>query len=88
MTGADVLDIARDAIWTVLLLSAPMMVVALVVGVAISLLQALTQIQEMTLAFIPKILAMFVTLLLALPFMGDVLQGYMARIAERIISPG
>ena len=88
MTGADVLDIARDAIWTVLLLSAPMMVVALVVGVAISLLQALTQIQEMTLAFIPKILAMFVTLLLSLPFMGDVLQSYMARIAERIISPG
>lgn len=88
MTGADVLDIARDAIWTVLLLSAPMMVVALVVGVAISLLQALTQIQEMTLAFIPKILAMFVTLLLSLPFMGDVLQSYMARIAERIVSPG
>jgi len=88
MTGADVLDVARDAIWTVLLLSAPMMVVALVVGVAISLLQALTQIQEMTLAFIPKILAMFVTLLLALPFMGDVLQSYMARIAERIVSPG
>jgi flagellar biosynthetic protein FliQ len=88
MTGADVLDIARDAIWTVLLLSAPMMVVALVVGVAISLLQALTQIQEMTLTFIPKILAMFATLLLALPFMGDVLQSYMARIAERIVSPG
>lgn len=88
MTGADVLDVARDTIWTVLILSAPMMVVALVIGVAISLLQALTQIQEMTLAFIPKILAMFVTLLLALPFMGDVLQSYMARIAERIISPG
>jgi flagellar biosynthetic protein FliQ len=88
MTGADVLDIARDTIWTVLILAAPMMVVALVIGVAISLLQALTQIQEMTLAFIPKIIAMFVTLLLALPFMGDVLQSYMARIAERIISPG
>jgi flagellar biosynthetic protein FliQ len=88
MTGADVLDVARDTIWTVLILAAPMMVVALVIGVAISLLQALTQIQEMTLAFIPKILAMFVTLLLALPFMGDVLQSYMARIAERIISPG
>ena len=88
MTGADVLDVARDTIWTVLILSAPMMVVALVIGVAISLLQALTQIQEMTLAFVPNILAMFVTLLLALPFMGDVLQSYMARIAERIISPG
>ncbi|HVT55811.1 MAG TPA: flagellar biosynthesis protein FliQ [Xanthobacteraceae bacterium] len=88
MTGPDVLDVARDTISTVLILAAPMMVVALVVGVAISLLQALTQIQEMTLAFIPKILAMFATLFLSLPFMGDVLQSYMARIAERIISPG
>lgn len=88
MTGPDVLDVARDTIWTVLILAAPMMLVALVVGVAISLLQALTQIQEMTLAFIPKILALFVTLFLSLPFMGDVLQSYMARIAERIISPG
>ena len=88
MTGADVLDVARDAIWTVLILAAPMMLVALVVGIGISLLQAVTQIQEMTLAFIPKILALFVTLLLSLPFMGDVLHGYMARIAERIISSG
>jgi flagellar biosynthetic protein FliQ len=88
MTAADVLDIARDSIWTLLICAAPMMGVALVVGVAISLLQALTQIQEMTLAFIPKILALFVTLLLSLPFMGDVLQSYMARIAERIVSSG
>lgn len=88
MTGAEVLDVARDSIWTLLILAAPMMIVALVVGVAISLLQALTQIQEMTLAFIPKILALFVTILLALPFMGDVLQSYMARIAERIVSSG
>jgi flagellar biosynthetic protein FliQ len=88
MSGADILDIARDTIWTVLILCAPMMLVALVVGVAISLLQALTQIQEMTLAFIPKILALFVTLLLSLPFMGDVLQSYMQRIAERIVSSG
>lgn len=86
MTGADVLDIARDAIWTVLILSAPMMVVALVVGVAISLLQALTQIQEMTLAFVPKILAIFVSLLIALPFMADKLHAEMLRIAARIVS--
>jgi len=88
MTGAEVLDVARDSIWTLLICAAPMMVVALIVGVAISLLQALTQIQEMTLAFIPKILALFVTILLALPFIGDVLQSYMARIAERIVSSG
>jgi flagellar biosynthetic protein FliQ len=63
-----------------------LLVVALVVGVAISLLQALTQIQDMTLAFVPKILAVFITFLLALPFVGDALQGYMTRIAERIVS--
>jgi flagellar biosynthesis protein FliQ len=88
MTGADVLDVARDGILTLLIVAAPMMLVALVVGVAVSLLQAVTQVQEMTLVFIPKILAIFLALLIALPFMGDVLQGYMTRIAERIISPG
>jgi flagellar biosynthetic protein FliQ len=56
------------------------------VGVAISLLQALTQIQEMTLVFVPKILAIFVAMLLALPFMGDALQGHMTRIVARIVS--
>jgi flagellar biosynthetic protein FliQ len=84
MTGPEVLDVARDAILTLLLVSAPLMLVALVVGVAISLFQALTQIQEMTLTFVPKILAMFIAMLVALPFMGDVLQGHMARRAARI----
>lgn len=84
MTGAEVIDIARDGIFTLILVSSPMLIVALVVGVAISLLQALTQIQEMTLAFVPKIVAVFLTFLISLPFMGDVLQGYMTRIAERI----
>jgi flagellar biosynthetic protein FliQ len=84
MTGPEVLDVARDAILTLLLVSAPLMLVALVVGVAISLFQALTQIQEMTLTFVPKILAMFIAMLVALPFMGDVLQGHMARLAARI----
>jgi flagellar biosynthetic protein FliQ len=86
MTGAEVLDLARDGIFTMILVSSPMLLVALIVGVAISLLQALTQIQEMTLVFVPKILAVFIALLLALPFMGDLLQSYMARIADRIAS--
>ena len=88
MTAADVLDVARDGILTLLIVAAPMMLVALVVGVAVSLLQAVTQVQEMTLVFIPKILAIFLALLIGLPFMGDALQGYMTRIAERIISTG
>jgi flagellar biosynthetic protein FliQ len=88
MNGAEVLDIARDAIYTLVIVSAPLMLVGLVVGVVISLFQALTQIQEMTLVFVPKILAMFITLVLALPFMAQALQGYMMRITARIIVGG
>ncbi len=85
MTGPEVLDVSRDAIWTIVIVSSPLMLVGLVVGVAISLVQALTQIQEMTLAFVPKILAIFVTLMLALPFMADALHSHMLRVASRII---
>lgn len=84
MTGPEVLDIARDAIFTLLAVSAPIMLVGLAVGVAVSLLQALTQIQEMTLAFVPKILAIFFALLLTLPFMAEKLHAEMLRIAARI----
>ena len=86
MSGAEVLDVARDAIVTLLIVAAPLMLVGLVVGVAISLLQALTQIQETTLVFIPKILAIFVALLLALPFMADALHSNFLRIAAHITS--
>jgi flagellar biosynthetic protein FliQ len=85
MTGAETLDVARDAIWTIVGVSSPVMVVGLVVGVVVSLFQALTQIQEQTLVFVPKILAIFVTLLLALPFMADALNSHMMRIASRIM---
>lgn len=85
MSGPEVLDVARDAIITLVLVSSPLMLVGLAVGVAISLFQALTQIQEMTLIFVPKILAIFGTMLIALPFMADSLQGYMARLAARIM---
>jgi flagellar biosynthesis protein FliQ len=85
MTGAETLDVARDAIWTIVVVSSPLMVVGLVVGVVVSLFQALTQIQEQTLIFVPKILAIFITLLLALPFMADSLHSHMMRISSRII---
>jgi flagellar biosynthetic protein FliQ len=85
MTGPEVLDVSRDAIWTIVKVSSPLLVVALVVGVVISLVQALTQIQEQTLAFVPKILAIFITLVLALPFMADAMQSQMMRISSRII---
>jgi flagellar biosynthetic protein FliQ len=88
MSGAEVLDVARDALITLVLVASPLMLIGLVVGVVISLFQALTQIQEMTLVFVPKILAIFVAMLVALPFMADLLHGQMARIAARIIAMG
>ncbi|MHA7777728.1 flagellar biosynthesis protein FliQ [Roseibium sp. M-1] len=88
MTGGEVLDLAREAVWTMILVAGPVMVIGLLVGVVIALFQALTQIQEMTLVFVPKILAIFVTILVALPFMGQVLQAFMARIAETILTTG
>jgi flagellar biosynthetic protein FliQ len=84
VTGPEVLDIARDAILTLVLVASPLMLIGLAVGIVISLFQALTQIQEMTLAFVPKILAIFIAMLVALPFMADVLQGHMMRLASRI----
>ena len=84
MTGAEVLDVARDAIVTLVLVASPLMLIGLVVGVAISLFQALTQIQEMTLVFVPKIIAIFVVLLIALPFAGAAMSGLMTDIAQRI----
>jgi flagellar biosynthesis protein FliQ len=84
MTGPEVMDVARDAIVTLILVTAPLMLVGLIVGVAVSLVQALTQIQEATLVFVPKILAIFVTLLIALPFMADTMHANFVRIAARI----
>ena len=86
MTGPEVLDVSREAIMTLLIVAAPLMLVGLAVGVVISLFQALTQIQEMTLAFVPKILAIFLAMLVALPFMADAMQAQMARIVARIVS--
>jgi flagellar biosynthetic protein FliQ len=88
MTPADILDVARDGILTVILVSAPLMVVGLVIGVAVSLVQALTQIQEQTLVFVPKILAIFATMLVALPFMGDLMAGIMGRIMSKVVLGG
>jgi flagellar biosynthetic protein FliQ len=88
MTGAEVLDIASDGIWTLIIVSAPMMIVGLVVGVVIALFQALTQIQEQTLVFVPKIISIFITMLLALPFLGATMGGYMNRVVDMIIVGG
>ncbi|MGZ3304881.1 MAG: flagellar biosynthesis protein FliQ [Asticcacaulis sp.] len=86
MTGSEVLGVGRDAIWLTIQLCAPILIVGLVVGVAIGLLQALTQIQEQTLIYAPKIMAIFAALLLFLPMMGALLSGFMHEIAAKIAS--
>lgn len=88
MTGGEVLDIAREAVWTMIFVASPIMIVGLLVGVVIALFQALTQIQEMTLVFVPKILAIFVTILIALPFMSQLLESFMGRVTEMILTSG
>ncbi len=84
MTPVETIDFAREAIWVLLEIAGPAMLTALVVGLAIGLLQALTQIQEMTLVFVPKIIAIFVMLLISLPFAGEAMYGLMTDIASRI----
>lgn len=84
MDVPEVLDIAKDAVWVLLTTIAPIMGLGLAVGLTIALFQALTQIQEMTLVFVPKILTVFLSLLLFMPFMINNLIGLMNRMAARI----
>ena len=86
MTPEQILDVSRDGIWMILTIAAPVMTIALMVGLAVSLFQALTQIQEMTLAFVPKILVIFASVLILLPFMLATMNGFMERIADRIVT--
>ena len=84
MNGAEVLDIGRQAIWITVMVAAGPMLIGLVVGLVVSLLQTLTQIQEQTLVFVPKILAIFFALLLFLPIMGGLLGSFTRSLFERI----
>jgi flagellar biosynthetic protein FliQ len=84
MDPASTIDFARSAMLVLLEIIAPSMVTALVVGLGIGLLQAVTQIQEQTLVFVPKIVATFVVLLICLPFAGAAMNGLMVDIAGKI----
>ncbi|UCC79196.1 MAG: flagellar biosynthesis protein FliQ [Candidatus Zixiibacteriota bacterium] len=83
-----VVDIARTSIYTVLMVSAPMLALALVVGLAISILQAITQIQEMTLTFIPKIVAVAVALVIFLPWMITTIVTFASNLIQIIPTLG
>ncbi|MCF8468295.1 MAG: flagellar biosynthesis protein FliQ [Sneathiella sp.] len=84
MSPTDVVDVVREAIWVLLQVAAPVMLVALGVGLVVALIQALTQVQEMTLVFVPKILAIFLSLIIFMPFMISSMIGLMEQIAQRI----
>lgn len=88
MNELEVIDIARDTIWTLVTASAPVMLIALMVGLLISLFQALTQIQEMTLSFVPKILAVFFSLIFFMPFMSTTINNFTQGVFERIAEVG
>ena len=85
MNELEVLDIAKDAIFTLIRIIAPVLGVALLVGLIISLFQALTQMQEVTLSFVPKIMAVFLALAVFLPHMLTTLLEFANRQAERIV---
>ena len=85
MNQPAAIEIGREAIMVVLTMSVRIMAVALFVGLIIALFQALTQLQEMTLVFVPKIVVVFGALIFFLPFMLSTLSNYMNNLADRII---
>ena len=88
LDAATTMDLAQMAVWTLIMVITPIMLVALVIGLIVALFQALTSIQEMTLTFVPKILAVFVVLIFALPFMADQMLGLGTELFSRIAAGG
>ena len=88
MTMEQILDLMKDALWTTIKVAGPILIVALVVGLSVSLIQALTQIQEMTLAFVPKIVCVFIALIVFLPFMSATLGTFTQEVFAKIASGG
>ncbi len=84
MNPADALDIGQAAIWTVVLAASPGVIAAMLVGVLIALLQALTQVQEITLTFVPKILAILIVTAFTAPFVGAVIFSFAEQTYARI----
>ncbi len=88
MFAVDVMDVAREAVIVMLMVGSPIMLLALTVGLTISLFQALTQMQEMTLTFVPKAIVIYLSLLLFLPFMLGVLVTFTESLMDRIVALG
>ena len=88
MNATDVMDVSREAVIVMLKVGSPIMLLALLVGLTISLFQALTQMQEMTLTFVPKAIVIFLSLILFLPFMLGVLVTFTEGLMDRIVALG
>lgn len=85
MEEAQILDVARDSIMVMIVISAPILIIGLVIGVIVSLFQALTSIQEATLVFVPKMLIVFASVIILLPFMLRHLTDFTKQIMDIII---
>ena len=88
MNEVEVLDISREEIFTLIKVVSPVLLVALFIGLIIGIFQALTQIQEMTLAFVPKILGVFFTLILLFPFMLNQMRMLSDTLFDKIVNGG
>ena len=88
MNQTEVIEIGREAIFVMLKVSAPILMAALGIGIVIALFQALTQMQEMTLTFVPTILVVMVALIALAPFMLNALSAFTLELTDRIIAGG
>lgn len=88
MNDTEVLEVAQQTLLIVIQISWPILTVGLVVGVLIALVQALTQVQEITLVFVPKIIAIFLAMFITLPMMMKTLTVFMESLADRMIGLG
>jgi len=88
MNEAQLVDIAREGIWCMIKIAAPVLLAGLAVGVLVSILQSVTQLQEMTLTFVPKVLVMFGALVLFLPFMINTLGDFWRSVLDRMVAGG
>lgn len=88
MNDADVIEVAREAVIVMLKVGSPVLFMALLVGLVVSLFQALTQMQEMTLTFVPKVIAIFLSLILFMPFMLGTLVSFAQGLMDRIVALG
>lgn len=88
MNAEQIFDILREAMLVTLIICGPPMGIGLVVGIAISLFQAMTQIQEMTLTFVPKLITLFITMIIFMPFMLATMIKFTEFIFDQIIAGG